>query len=124
MDGQREIPESTLEVDDAGVATFTLNRPTKMNALSQAMFDHDLPEMVARAERDDAIRAVVITGAGGHFCSGADVTRMQKKDGAPDPGRASNLRGAILKRCKFNACTLANVRRAVAQWIDCEIVER
>ena len=87
--------ETTLEVRDDGVAVFTLNRPGKMNAISQAMFDQDLPAMVRQAERDDAIRALVITGAGGNFCSGADVTRMQRKDGAPEPGRNSNLRNLL-----------------------------
>lgn len=95
MDGGERAQETTLEVSDAGVATFTLNRPTKMNAISQAMFDVDLPNMIARVERDDAIRALVITGAGGHFCSGADVTRMQKSDGAPEPGRESGLRRTL-----------------------------
>lgn len=87
--------ETTLTVDDAGVAVFTLNRPDKMNAISQRMFDRDLPEMIARVERDDAIRALVIAGAGGNFCSGADVTRMQRNDGAPEPGRSSGLRKTL-----------------------------
>lgn len=95
MDGGERTSETTLEVDDAGVATFILNRPTKMNALSQSMFDNDLPEMIQRVERDDAIRALVIAGAGGHFCSGADVSRMQRTDGAPEPGRDSNLRHVL-----------------------------
>ncbi len=87
-----DAPETTLEIDDAGVAVFTLNRPDKMNAISQRMFDQDLPAMIDRVEKDDAIRALVLTGAGGNFCSGADVTRMQRNDGAPEPGRSSGLR--------------------------------
>lgn len=90
-----DAPETTFEVDDAGVAVFTLNRPAKMNALSQAMFDRDLPEMVRRVEQDDSIRALVLAGAGGNFCSGADVTRMQRSDGAPAPARNSNLRRVL-----------------------------
>lgn len=90
MDGQNVATETTLEVND-GVAVFTLNRPAKMNALSQRMFDVDLPEMVRRVEQDDAIRCLVLTGAGGHFCSGADVSRMQGADGKPAEGRSSNL---------------------------------
>jgi len=88
-------PETTFEVDDHGVALFTLNRPAKMNALTQKMFDVDLPEMTARVERDDGIRALVLAGAGGAFCSGADVTRMQRADGAPADGRDSNLRAVL-----------------------------
>lgn len=95
MDGPVETPETTLDVDSDGVAVFTLNRPSKMNALSQRMFDIDLPEMIRRAERDDAIRALVLTGAGGNFCSGADIGRMQRNDGAPEEGRKSNLRNTL-----------------------------
>jgi 2-(1,2-epoxy-1,2-dihydrophenyl)acetyl-CoA isomerase len=57
------------------VATLTLNSPTKRNALEPAMRD----ELAAhiRTIRDDAsIRAVVITGAGGHFCSGGDLRNI------------------------------------------------
>ena len=46
------MSETTLEIED-GVAVFTLNRPEKMNAISQDMFLTDLPEMVARAREDD-----------------------------------------------------------------------
>ena len=48
------MSETTLEVED-GVAVFTLNRPEKMNAISQNMFEHDLPDMVARVSEDDDI---------------------------------------------------------------------
>ena len=67
------MSETTLEIED-GVAVFTLNRPEKMNAISQDMFLTDLPEMVARAREDDDIRVLILTGAGGNFCSGADVS--------------------------------------------------
>lgn len=90
-----DAPETTLDVDSDGVALFTLNRPSKMNALSGAMFATDLPAFVDRIERDDAIRAVVITGAGGNFCSGADVSSMRRNDDTPAPGRESQLRGLL-----------------------------
>ena len=53
------MSETTLEVED-GVAVFTLNRPDKMNAISQDMFEHDLPDMVARVTEDDDIRVLIL----------------------------------------------------------------
>ena len=58
-----------------GVATVVLNRPEKLNALTVEMRER-LCEVFARLRWDDAVRAVVVTGAGRGFCSGADVDRM------------------------------------------------
>lgn len=59
----------------AGVQTLTLNQPEKFNALSLEMLG-DLAQAIRSAERDDAVRAVVLTGAGKGFCSGADVSQF------------------------------------------------
>ena len=82
------MSETTLEVED-GVAVFTLNRPEKMNAISQNMFEHDLPDMVARVSEDDDIQVLILAGAGGNFCSGADVSRMGG-DKKPSPEDRDN----------------------------------
>jgi enoyl-CoA hydratase/carnithine racemase len=55
-------------VDDF-VATITLNRPDKLNAWTSEM-DADVHHAVERAVADDAVRAIVITGAGRGFCAG------------------------------------------------------
>lgn len=86
--------QTTLEVED-GVAVFTLNRPEKMNAISQDMFQKDLPEMVARATDDDDIRVLILAGAGGNFCSGADVSRMGGDDKPTPEDRDGKLRGIL-----------------------------
>jgi enoyl-CoA hydratase/carnithine racemase len=66
--------ESVLfEVDDAGVALITLNRPEKMNACSGDLLER-LAAAYTRCDEDDEIRAVVVTGAGRAFCAGADMT--------------------------------------------------
>lgn len=59
---------------DAHVATITLNRPTKLNAYSEVMV-HEILKALADSRDDDAIRAVILTGAGRGFCSGGDVSR-------------------------------------------------
>lgn len=56
---------------DGGVATITLNRPERMNALSFTLLT-ELAQAVIQAQADGA-RALVLTGAGGAFCSGADL---------------------------------------------------
>ena len=60
----------------AGVATITLNNPSKRNALDQAM-RADMQDALARIVADRSVRAVVLTGAGGQFCSGGDISGMQ-----------------------------------------------
>jgi 2-(1,2-epoxy-1,2-dihydrophenyl)acetyl-CoA isomerase len=62
----------TLETAD-NVATITLNRPEKLNALNAGL-RKDILDVCAEIKHNDDIRAVVWTGAGRGFCSGADLT--------------------------------------------------
>ncbi|MEU5844553.1 crotonase/enoyl-CoA hydratase family protein [Rhodococcus sp. NPDC047139] len=64
-----------VEVDGAGVATVTLNRPEKHNALDPAMFDA-IVDAVEQLAADRRVRAVVLHGAGKSFCSGLDITSL------------------------------------------------
>jgi enoyl-CoA hydratase/carnithine racemase len=57
-----------------GVLTVTLNRPAKLNALTRTMLA-ELLEVLDQADADDAVRAVIVTGAGRAFCAGADLSR-------------------------------------------------
>jgi 2-(1,2-epoxy-1,2-dihydrophenyl)acetyl-CoA isomerase len=75
----------TLDVDAAaGVATITLNRPDALNALTIAM-KQTLLATLRRVDRDAAVRAVVLTGAGRAFCAGQDL-RERLEPGAPPLG--------------------------------------
>jgi len=64
--------EIRYEVAD-GIATITLHRPEKLNAFTVTMM-RDLIEAFDRSDADDAVRAVIVTGAGRAFCAGADVS--------------------------------------------------
>ena len=59
--------------NEAGVMIITLDRPEKLNAYTDAM-GRALARAVRAASEDDAIRAIIITGAGRAFCAGADVS--------------------------------------------------
>ncbi len=59
------------------VATLTLNRPEKRNALDDAMIA-ELKQRFAEADRDAAVRVVVLKGAGKDFCAGGDLSQLEK----------------------------------------------
>jgi enoyl-CoA hydratase/carnithine racemase len=66
--------ESALLCSDCnGVRTLTLNRPHRKNAINRDLWIA-LAEALTAAGKDSGVRAVVITGAGGAFCSGADIS--------------------------------------------------
>ncbi|MFN3727623.1 MAG: enoyl-CoA hydratase-related protein [Allosphingosinicella sp.] len=64
-------PAVAIAIDE-GIATLTLNRPDKLNALSRPMIG-EIVEALNRLEADDEVRAVIFTGAGRAFCAGADL---------------------------------------------------
>ena len=66
--------EVLYKVEDR-VATIALNRPEKLNAWTVVMAG-ELREALAKAEADEGVRAIVLTGAGRGFCAGADMSRL------------------------------------------------
>lgn len=62
---------------DGAVARITLNRPDKRNALNDAVIA-GVKDGLREASRDERVRVVVITGAGKDFCSGADLSQLQR----------------------------------------------
>lgn len=74
-----------------GILTITLNRPQARNALSMPMVAA-LGRVLAEAELDEAVRCIVLTGAGKGFCAGGDVKAMAAEGGDSD---APNLEALI-----------------------------
>ncbi|MFN6964046.1 MAG: enoyl-CoA hydratase/isomerase family protein [Pyrinomonadaceae bacterium] len=67
-----------LLINDSGsIRTLTLNRPEKRNALNDALISA-LKQALREADADETLRAIVIRGAGKDFCSGADLSSIQK----------------------------------------------
>jgi enoyl-CoA hydratase/carnithine racemase len=67
------------EQRDAGVLTLTLDYPERRNALAVPLRE-DLHRILEAAQGDAEIRAIVLTGAGGVFCSGGDISGMDSTD--------------------------------------------
>ncbi|GIX13814.1 MAG: methylglutaconyl-CoA hydratase [Paracoccaceae bacterium] len=86
-----------VETDSRGVATITLNRPGRHNAMSAAMMDA-LAAAAARLGADPGLRAVVLTGAGESFCAGGDLGWMMAQiqaDRAQRMAEARRLAGML-----------------------------
>jgi 2-(1,2-epoxy-1,2-dihydrophenyl)acetyl-CoA isomerase len=80
-----------------GVAVLTMNRPERRNALSPAMLDA-LARVLREVELDEDVGCVVLTGAGGAFCSGGDVKAMAEGAGADVPFDARVHRQRVNQR--------------------------
>jgi len=98
---------------DAGIARITLNRPEAANSLTPDQ-RNDLIAMFEAASADLNVRVVVLTAAGKHFCTGADlrvsrIPESAKPDGAPD--RTMGDVGRNIKR---------GAQRLVTSILDCE----
>lgn len=76
-----------------GVAALTLNRPERSNALDDEM-TRELLDAFKQIERDEAVRAVVLTGAGKNFCAGQDLTAFLERQSSAD---AITVREHLLK---------------------------
>ena len=79
------MTEQLIETFADGVATLTMNRPEARNALTSEM-QEALAEAVPRLAADQAVRVVVLTGAGGAFCAGGDVKGFAARADQSDAG--------------------------------------
>src|SRR5882762_3033994 len=66
---------------EGGITRITLNRPEKRNALNDELIA-GLKDALRGANGDDEIRAIIVTGAGSDFCSGADLAALKRIAGA------------------------------------------
>ncbi len=81
----------SIDRDARGVATLTLQRPEKHNALSSQMIG-ELTEAAQVLGRDAEVRAVVLTGAGESFCAGGDLGWMREQMAADGAARAAEAK--------------------------------
>lgn len=70
-----ESDRDIIVTREEGVATLTLNRPDKLNAVTTAMWNQ-LPQVLDDLRKDDSVKVLLITGAGRGFCAGSDMGRL------------------------------------------------
>ena len=84
------LAEGGLRAELRGPAALvTLDRPATRNAMTEAMW-HALPGLLRDLAEDTRVRALLLTGAGGHFSTGADVTEFTRIFGSAEAARATN----------------------------------
>ncbi len=86
--------KTVLESKADDILCLTLNRPEKKNALNDAMIA-ELKNALRQTNRDDSLRAVIITGAGADFCSGADLSALKKISTASIVENANDARSLM-----------------------------
>lgn len=85
------MPDQNVDYSvDRGIATITLDRPDKMNAVTTQMRD-ELIDAFAAADRDPDVRVIVVTGRGKAYCAGADVSGGAKTFDAKERGWAEDI---------------------------------
>ncbi len=101
-----------LTTIDAGIATVTLNRPDKLNALTVDMM-RELTAVMSEVTHAADVRVVVLTGAGRAFCAGADLAALQALLDAKD----KNAGAKLVDSCR----ELYRVMRSAAQPVLCAL---
>jgi len=99
-----------LREDVGAVATLTMNNPEKLNALSDAMLDA-LHATFDGLEREPAIRAVILRGAGRAFCAGHDLREMSERRQAEDGGHVYFER--LFARCSAMMLAIRRIPQPV-----------
>jgi enoyl-CoA hydratase/carnithine racemase len=99
--------EDVLYRVEDGIAVITLNRPDRLNAW-RAEMDRDVRAAMKAASSDEAVRVIVLTGAGRGFCAGADMNNLQSLAGSGTDG-AARPRPAVPE--PFDASANENFKR-------------
>jgi methylglutaconyl-CoA hydratase len=85
---------AVLYASERSIVRITLNRPAKRNALNDELIA-GIKSSLGRAAADDSVRAVVISGAGQDFCSGADLSALQKISGSTIAENSADARSLM-----------------------------
>mmetsp|Transcript_638 Transcript_638/g.2008 ORF Transcript_638/g.2008 Transcript_638/m.2008 type:complete len:326 (-) Transcript_638:260-1237(-) len=105
----------TYSVED-GICTITRNRPHVLNAVNFQVHC-DMIAAFEQAENDDSVLAVILTGSGRFFCSGADVAGNRDKYDMPDPPRVQEIKAVLSQQDQFDSNTWSDVNMYDA-WIN------
>lgn len=111
---------------EGALAVLTLDRPDRLNAMADPMWDA-LYEHLKKIASDDDVRAVILTGAGRAFCSGGDVSGMAKADIVSGRERSQRRHRTVLALYNLEKPVIAAVRGPVygignALALACDII--
>jgi len=100
--------ENVLYTKEDGIGIITLNRPEKMNAVTDDMLV-TISEIVAEIIMDDEVRAMIITGSGRAFCGGTDVTFLGREEREAALARARRMRAMDLPESPLPIWTFTRI---------------
>lgn len=111
---------------DGAILIVTLNRPQRLNALSGAMLA-ELGEIFESAKHDPSVRALIVTGAGRAFCSGADVSGLKNQAETPVAEQLKPMPAFTPRHCDLYKPTICAVNGLCASAglhfvADCDII--
>jgi len=109
MNAIPQLSTIALTVSQA-VAEVRLNRPDVANALNEDMW-RELRESMQWADTTPEVRVVVITGAGRHFCSGIDLSMLQRVEGHESSADAARVRESHRRRILYLQDCLASIEQ-------------
>ena len=106
-------PYLLVKVEDR-IATLTMNRPDKRNAMSDGL----LAELDAFFSNiPDGVRVVVMTGAGGHYCSGLDLSEHVQRDSEQTMRHSRNWH-AVMDRIQYCGVPIVSAMQGAATLIE------
>ena len=108
-----DYKELILE-EEGGIATITLNRPEKLNALNWNLAEWELPAALREIGQNEAVKVVIITGAGRGFCTGGDVGGLEARKERPRQVIREPLESVILDVTRLDKVTIAAVNGITA----------
>jgi len=105
---ERQYGFVEVSVKDHGAAWITLKNPIKKNAIGPAMINEVLWAL-DDAEKDEAVRSIVLTGAGDAFCAGGDFTQMQSGGAAAELPHKGDYADLLLAMTNYPKPIVARV---------------
>lgn len=100
--------ETILLEEKEGIAYLTLNRPDRANTIN-GQLANDVVAAMAEVDADLQVRVVILTGAGRHFCGGADLRDLQRRPAAGAAPERANLPAGPPRRELFSALEMSRV---------------
>ena len=104
------MEDAVLYAVENGIATITMNRPKSLNSMNDALID-GLHEALNKAETDEAVRCIVLTGNGKAFCAGGDLSFLNGLEGTAAKKNFIAKVGAVAKRITI-------IEKPIIAWVN------